>query len=572
MKFEVSRFLSIPTLAAVGLFSIVSEVRAEPPAWSGNPDATFVIKTLPGMMRYDTTELFAAPGDRIKLSLENDDDLQHNLVVLKTDPNDKDGQKFAQAVFTSLGDKAIAMGWVPRDDPRIIVATQLLDPHASEAIYFEAPEEPGDYPFVCTVPGHSLLMRGTIRVQKAIEVLTDLTYSIYEGKWDKLPDFSTLKPTKTGDLPSGKLDIGVAKDLKGGFGIVFEGKLHLTDEEDYRFFLASDDGSRLIIDGEGIIDRDGVHPMGSPKEEMLRLQEGVHSLRVVYFEKSGQRGLSLAMRSKSLGWQDLSVQTTNKKAQKAPPKPILLTPKNGEAITFRAFLPGVNPRSIAVGYPGGVNLAWDADVLNLSRVWRGGFLNVASNWDGRGSGSQISGYDQAEASHGFPFQQLESLDEPWMTVSKASIKYERDVADPQKEISFYVKNPDYQFEGYRLEPGNRFPTFRYRYHDVEIEDTFAPSEIDGREALVRTVTLRGKVPEKTYFRLADSGNLERNDSGWYAIEPAVWLKLDSGGEPVLRNVEGGKDLVLPIEPDTEKTELKMTYWWQTKIGGRVKPD
>ncbi len=572
MKIEVSRVF---TALAVGMFmaaALPSTSRAEPPSWSGNPDANLVIKTLPGMMRYDVAELFAEPGARVKLTLENPDDLQHNLVLLGADPGDRDGQKFAQEVFTKLGDQAIANGWVPRDDPRVLAATSLLDPHGAEAIYFVAPGEPGEYPFVCTVPGHSLLMRGLLRVRPAVEVLTDLTYAIYEGQWDKLPDFSTLKPVKTGKLPDNRIDIGVAKDLKGGFGIVFEGTLNLAAEEDYRFYLASDDGSRLIIDGEGLIDNDGIHPMGNPKEAMIRLQEGTHSLRVAYFEKSGQRGLSVAARSKSLGWQDLSVEPSRGKAKKAEPEPILLTPRDGEAITHRAFLPGVNPRGIAVGYPGGVNLAWDADVLNVALVWRGGFLNVASHWEGRGSGSRISGYDQIQPGPGFPFQRLGSLDEPWLTVSKASIKYERDVAEPTKEITFHVKHPDYAFHGYRLDPKNRYPTFRYAYLGAEVEDRFAPAEIDGREALERTLTVGGELPENLWFRVADRGSLEKNETGWHPVDDKLWVRIEGAAEePVTRSIEGKRELLVPLEAGDKQRTLKITYAWQTRIGGRVDP-
>jgi azurin len=557
-------WLKIAALAAI----LPSLALAEPPEWSGSPDESLVIKTLPGMMRYDAAELSVPPGAKVKLTLENPDDLQHNLVLLKPDPADGDGQKFAQEAWL-MGEKVIATGWVPRDHPRILSASALLNPAASETLYFIAPEEPGDYPYVCTVPGHSLLMRGIMRVRKAAKVLNDLTYSIYEGNWDKLPDFSTLKPVETGKLPEGRIDIGVAKNRKGGFGIVFEAKLTATVAEDYHFFLASDDGSRVIVNGEGIVDQDGIHPMGDPKEGKEKLQEGTHGIRVLYFEKSGNRGLSVGLRSKSLGWQDLSVEPSSRRATKAPPTPIPLTPKNGEAITHRAFLPGINPRGIAVGYPGGVNIAWDADVLNLGLVWRGGFLNVASHWEGRGSGSQLSGYDQIKTGHGMPMQRLESLDEPWIPTSTATIKYERDKENPEKDLTFNVRHPDYQFIGYRLDPKNRFPTFRYRYLDAEVSEGFAPETIEGREALIRAVSVTGAVPEDTWFRIADTGSLEKNEAGWHPVDDKLWIKI-GGAEPVVRSVAGRKELLVPIEAAAPEKRFTVTYWWQTEIGGRVK--
>ena len=541
-----------------------NQAQAEPPAWSGSPDTTLVLKTLPGMMRYDLNEVEAAPGAKVKLTLDNVDDLQHNLVLLKIDPEDKDGQKFAQGVF-SLGAKAIEMGWVPRDDPRVIVASQLLDPKATEDLYFVAPEAPGDYPYVCTVPGHSLLMRGILRVRNQAPVLKELTYSIYEGNWDKLPDFSKLEPVKTGKLESGLIDLGVAKDRKGGFGVVFEGKFEIEKAEKFSFYLASDDGSRLIIDGEGIVDNDGVHPMGNPKEGKVDLQEGIHEIRVPYFEKSGQRGLSVAMKSKSLGWVDLSAQKANRKPQKAPPKPMLLTAAPGEAITHRAFLPNANPRAIGVGYPGRVNLAWDADVMNLAYLWRGGFMDVAGHWNGRGSGSKPAGFDQVKTGAGLPMQVLESLDEPWESDPKATIKYERDKADPQKEISYVAKHPDYRFKGYRLDQ-KRFPTFFYEYRDLEVSDRSESALIDESEALVRRVAVKGEAEENTYFRVANTGPLEVDESGWYDVGGQMKLKLE-GAEPVIRDGgNGNKELLAAVKGGTE---LTLTYRWINPIGGRV---
>ena len=109
----------------------------------------------------------------------------------------------------------------------------------------------------------------------------------------------------------------------------------------------------------------------------------------------------------------------------------------------RAFLPNAKPRAIGVGYPGAVNLCWDADTLNLAYIWRGEFMDVAGHWNGRGSASAPQGQDTLKTAAGMPFQVLESMDEPWIPFSEAKIKYEQDKADPQKEITYNIKHPDY---------------------------------------------------------------------------------------------------------------------------------
>lgn len=554
-------------LSAIVLAACTTGLRAEPPEWSGNPDETIVIKTLPGQMMYDQKTISVSPGAKVKLTLDNPDDLQHNLVLLKPDEKDKNGQKFAADVFL-LGEEAIKNGWVPKGDPRIIVASALLDPKASEDLYFVAPDEPGDYPYVCTVPGHAILMNGMMQVKSGAKLIENLTWSIYRGDWgDKLPDFSKLEPVETGKAKNGLIDLSVAKKQKGKFGVVFEGKLIVPKEEKYEFTLTSDDGSRLIIDGEGTIDNDGIHPMQSKKGSEL-LQEGIHSIRVDYFEGGGNRGLSLIAKTKSLGEVPLSADVIKAKQKKSGPPPMILRPENGEAITHRAFIPGVSPRAIAVGYPGGINISWDADVMNLALIWRGGFVDVAPHWNGRGSGSKPAGYDQVKTGQGFPLQVLESLDEPWVPFSKGSIKYERDKADPQNEMTFDLPHPDYQFAGYRLDE-KRFPTFRYSFQEkVEVEDGYRGEVVDNREAVVRTIGIKGKAPKDTFFRLADSGSLEKQDDGSYLIDK-ISVTVE-GGEVVVRDSEGRKELLVALDPNAAETSLTVTYHYQTAVGGRVR--
>jgi azurin len=51
------------------------------------------------------------------------------------------------------------------DDKSILHHTKLLDPNSVETLRFIAPKKPGRYPYVCTFPGHWLLMRGGMVVE-----------------------------------------------------------------------------------------------------------------------------------------------------------------------------------------------------------------------------------------------------------------------------------------------------------------------------------------------------------------------------------------------------------------------
>jgi len=135
-----------------------------------------------------------------------------------------------------------------------------------------------------------------------VKIATNLSYAYYEGGWDTLPDFNTLKPATTG-LASG-FDIGVRK-RNDNFGLVFTGFLHIPTDGDFHFFLGSDDGSRLQIDGQDVIVNDGIHPH-SVKGGQRKLTKGVHPVRVEYFENGGEESLTVEVEGPGLPRQPLA--------------------------------------------------------------------------------------------------------------------------------------------------------------------------------------------------------------------------------------------------------------------------
>ena len=54
--------------------------------------------------------------------------------------------------------------YVPKND-NILHHTKLLDPDTGEILRFKAPSKPGVYPYVCTFPGHWIIMKGEMVVE-----------------------------------------------------------------------------------------------------------------------------------------------------------------------------------------------------------------------------------------------------------------------------------------------------------------------------------------------------------------------------------------------------------------------
>jgi len=76
------------------------------------------------------------------------------------------------------------------------------------------------------------------------------------------------------------------------FCIRWTGTLDVPADGEYGFYLTSDDGSRLYIDGEPLIDHWGHHGM-EERSNRIRLSAGAHAIRLDYYEEDGWAGARL---------------------------------------------------------------------------------------------------------------------------------------------------------------------------------------------------------------------------------------------------------------------------------------
>ena len=120
---------------------------------------TLRIGTVIEKMKYDISEFSAKPNQKVKLIFSNPDFMPHNLVFTKPEKADEVAQ---QALI--LGAKGFDVAFVP-DSTDVLFSTQLLDHGKEEVLTFTVPSTRGDYPYVCTFPGHHILMRGVMKVK-----------------------------------------------------------------------------------------------------------------------------------------------------------------------------------------------------------------------------------------------------------------------------------------------------------------------------------------------------------------------------------------------------------------------
>ncbi|HRI81285.1 MAG TPA: plastocyanin/azurin family copper-binding protein [Opitutaceae bacterium] len=138
---------------------------AKPPVKAaGSGPVTAITITGDDRMRFAPTTFTVARGTEITVTFDNigsvpKEAMGHNLVILKPGTN---ANGFAASGMAHAARSYIA----PELEDRVVAFTPVLGPKEKYKLVFTAPDEPGDYPFVCSFPGHTPAgMVGTMKVQ-----------------------------------------------------------------------------------------------------------------------------------------------------------------------------------------------------------------------------------------------------------------------------------------------------------------------------------------------------------------------------------------------------------------------
>ena len=136
------------------------------PAASSAPGASTEITIKPDLanpLAYDTKEFKVKAGQKVKITFNNTHPAvpqPHNLIIAKPGTKDK---LLGLAMAMAAAPDGMAKGFIP-DSPDILFHTKLLQPNTSETLEFTAPAA-GDYPYLCSFPGHGLIMNGVMHVE-----------------------------------------------------------------------------------------------------------------------------------------------------------------------------------------------------------------------------------------------------------------------------------------------------------------------------------------------------------------------------------------------------------------------
>lgn len=135
------------------------------------------------------------------------------------------------------------------------------------------------------------------------EIEQGLQYAYYQGEWQNMPEFETLKPKRRGIVDRIALD-AVTEEDDDYFGVIYSGFIRIPADNVYTFFSSSDDGSILYIDGERIIENDGIHGIVE-KMGQIGLKKGYHNFTLLFFDNWYDQFLSVEIESNRMTRQEI---------------------------------------------------------------------------------------------------------------------------------------------------------------------------------------------------------------------------------------------------------------------------
>jgi mono/diheme cytochrome c family protein len=183
-------------------------------------------------------------------------------------------------------------------------------------------------------------------------------------------------------------------------------------------------------------------------------------------------------------------------------------------------------RGIAVGYPGGLNYAFNAQTGALSGLWKGGF--VSAGWRGQGAGNFNPADRAIQLPQDVPF--LPTAKDPWPLHPK------RTKENPVNPDPLYPRQYHYAFQGYSLGTDD-VPTFQYRIGEVSISETSIALTTESPPILRRTLTFNTPKVTILYFRPLTGKLTKLSDTS--VGNPEIRLTLGTApAEMIIRKATG----------------------------------
>jgi len=156
-----------PTDKVIAAHPILSDLialnaKTIPNPWAEKlPDARSIKISAGQNLTFSTSTLKARAGEVVRLTFDNPDVVPHNWVLIRPGSLARVGDLVNKIIAEP---DAVIRSYVPRSDD-VLVYVDIVDAGQSSSIYFKVPDEPGRYPYLCSFPGHWMIMNGVMIVE-----------------------------------------------------------------------------------------------------------------------------------------------------------------------------------------------------------------------------------------------------------------------------------------------------------------------------------------------------------------------------------------------------------------------
>jgi azurin len=141
--------------------NIVAPTPAKPNPWAKGEGGREVIVEAALGLQFVQKQLKAKAGEKLRLVFNNPDVVPHNWLLAKPGSLQTLGNLCNLMITDPQG---LAKHYVP-DSADVIAYTDMTNPKGQFTIHITAPQTPGDYPYLCTFPGHWMVMNGVMKVE-----------------------------------------------------------------------------------------------------------------------------------------------------------------------------------------------------------------------------------------------------------------------------------------------------------------------------------------------------------------------------------------------------------------------
>ncbi|WP_207435914.1 3-keto-disaccharide hydrolase [Sabulibacter ruber] len=358
--------------------------------------------------------------------------------------------------------------------------------------------------------------------RKAQPELRNLTYRIYQGRYERQPLYDSIPPEAEG--PQGTSNI-LTSNLETGtkqYLIRYNGTLEVKEPGEYTFNLFARGGSGAIR----VNNQDAVPFRSWEGKGTVTLPAGEFPFEVLYSKYMDWEKPVLALRVSGPGVREFLI-SEKELVPDVEADPIIVSAQERPVLRSFMDLPGQYrvTHAVSVGSPDQLHYTYDLDHGALVQLWRGDFLDATPMWHERGDGSSKA------------LGSVKQFGKPTLTLAT--------LATEQAAWATDTTGSNFTPKGYSLNQSAE-PSFRYRVHGASVQDAFRI--IESGRGLQRELNIQGPA-SGLYARVIDGEKIEDAGKGMYLVDDkAYYVRLDdlAGAKPIIRTVNGRQELIVPV--------------------------